>query len=252
MFSDSVIMSAIGVFGTLFGVYLGYSLPKKDRLRDEMYAPIMSNLRDIERGLNQVDLKKLESSSWSKIIKKNKLHIISNVLQDKLGSYFVELHSYRVALNARIKLINEFSEKELMKLKIYKNRSYLLCGNISIGRYVLSILDGGNNAIWDIHKLEVPYNGMKKEFNLKHIEKPEDFVRFITKKIKNKEHPSNKFILGHLKEKNEMKLSTRELIERIESEFSMFPRLTRLKNKLINLVSKPLNFFGYYKFGNKW
>lgn len=245
-------MSAIAVFGTLFAVYLGYSLPKKDRLRDEIYAPIISNLMNIESGLNQVDSKKLKLVSWEKIHKKSKSHNINNSLGYKLDHYSVELHNYGVSLNARINMINEFSEKELMKLKISDKNSYLPHDVKCIGRYVLSVLDGGNNALWEISKFKVPYNDMKKDFNLKHMENPEDFVRFIAKKIKNKEHPSNVFILGHIKDRNKMILYTRELQERIESELNMFPKLTRFKNRLIKFISKYANFFGYYNFWGKW
>ncbi|MCK4809006.1 MAG: hypothetical protein KAS90_05260 [Candidatus Aenigmarchaeota archaeon] len=252
MFSETIIISAIGVFGTLFGVYLGYSLPKKDRLKDEIYAPLVSNLMNIENGLNQIDLKKLKLVSWEKIHKESKSHNISNSLRHKLGHYSVELHNYGVSLNARINMINEFSEKELMKLKISDKNSYLPHDVKCIGRYVLSVLDGGNNVIWEISKLKVPYNDMKKDFNLKHIENPEDFVKFIAKKIKNKEYPSNIFILGHIKYRNKMILFTRELQEIIESELNMFPKLTRFKNRLVKFVSKPATFFGYYRFGNEW
>jgi hypothetical protein len=216
----------VALLGAIFGGLITFITQRlyqerewKKKRAEEIYAPLLDQLGDVEANLNGL-ITNPSYPEWQGLRERHLFHWIKLELKEKLWKFFVELHNFNIRLIATIKEIYpQIKEEILQKIKAewrakvqetmpFKDRSFW----VELARLVIKKEEDGYLGDIDNYEMvERNYRELEKNF-----ETPMPLEAFIKNfASKNKDIPLLKEVKGELKE---LLSTTQDLRREVEKE----------------------------------
>lgn len=219
----------IGLLGVVVGGFITFITQrliqerewKKERA-EEIYAPLLDQLGDVELSLNGL-VTSPYYEEWQRLREKHLFHWIKPELKEKLGGFFVELHNFNIGLIIAISHTKvQLKEEILQKIKEERRKEVQRTTPFGseyfwdeLARLVLKKEEAGFwGSVRNHDMVARDYHELEKDF-----ETPmplDDFIKNFASKIKDR--PLQKEVKDKLKE---LFFKTQDLRREVEKEMGL-------------------------------